>query len=101
MLMVVLLGHCFGSDKFFPLHIFFLCGLTYCHTSRLTIGYFSTNKPNVAYQIHLMASFQVRDHLHTNYAPVWAILRLLCGDCILKSRYNRAGYSGRIAQVVG
>lgn len=68
----------FVSDKFFSSPLFFMCGLIYYHTSRLTIGYFSTSKPNVAYQIHLMASFQVRDYLHANYAPVWAILRLLC-----------------------
>ena len=71
-------GYFFVSDKFFPSLSFFLCGLIYYHTSRLTIGYFSTNKPIVAYQIHLKVSFQVRDYLRANYALVWAILRLLC-----------------------
>ena len=48
----------------------------------------------------LIALFRCVTILHANYVTVWAILRLLCGDCILKSMDNRAGYCGRTVQAV-
>lgn len=57
-----------GSDKFFSSPLFFLCGAVYYHTSRFTIGYFSTSKLIVAYQIHVLV------HVRRFWFFVWAIV---------------------------